>query len=85
VWPIVLYLALFATILTFSLMLALQPHTTPTRAALIYSLEAVFAALFSWVWVGEVPSASVWIGGGLMCAAVAVLELSAARAPAVGQ
>src|SRR5262249_40271930 len=46
VWPVVLYLAVFATVLTFSLMLAVQRHTTATRAALIYSLEAVFAALF---------------------------------------
>jgi drug/metabolite transporter (DMT)-like permease len=68
------YLALVCTVVPFSLMLKAQPFTTPTRASLIYSMEAVFAALFSWVWIGEVPSASVWIGGGLMLAAVLLME-----------
>ena len=58
----------------FSLMLKAQPYTTPTRASLIYSMEAVFAALFSWVWIGEVPGRSVWLGGGLMVAAVVLME-----------
>jgi drug/metabolite transporter (DMT)-like permease len=74
VWTAILYLGLICTIVPFSLMLAAQPYTTPTRAALIYSTEAVFAALFSWMWIGEVPSASVWLGGGLMLAAVVLME-----------
>jgi drug/metabolite transporter (DMT)-like permease len=73
-WAEVAYLAVFATLATFTLMLQVQPHTSPTRASLIYSLEAVFAALFSWIWIGEVPSPSVWAGGGLMLAAVVLLE-----------
>jgi drug/metabolite transporter (DMT)-like permease len=72
-WTI-LYLALVCTVVAFSMMLQAQPHTTPTRASLIYSLEALFAALFSWMWLGEVPSASVWIGGGLMTLAVVMME-----------
>jgi drug/metabolite transporter (DMT)-like permease len=77
VWAALAFLSVAATLVTFSLMLKAQPYTTPTRASLIYSLEAVFAALFSWAWVGEVPSASVWLGGSLMLAAVVMLELSA--------
>jgi drug/metabolite transporter (DMT)-like permease len=75
VWGAVAFLSVAATTVTFSLMLAVQPRTTAPRASLIYSLEAVFAALFSWVWVGEVPSRAVWLGGGLMMAAVLLLEL----------
>jgi drug/metabolite transporter (DMT)-like permease len=63
------------SIITFSLMLFAQPHTDPSRASLIYSLEALFAALFSWMWLGEVPSGSLWLGGGLMMSAVLLLEL----------
>jgi drug/metabolite transporter (DMT)-like permease len=74
IWVTLVYLALVCTVATFSMMLKAQPYTTPTRASLIYSLEAVFAALFSWVWIGEVPSASVWIGGALMLAAVVLME-----------
>lgn len=73
-WWTILYLALLCTVLAFSMMLHAQPHTTPTRASLIYSLEALFAALFSWLWLGEVPSTSVWIGGGLMTLAVVMME-----------
>jgi drug/metabolite transporter (DMT)-like permease len=75
VWGAVAFLSVAATVVAFSLMLTVQRHTTAPRASLIYSLEAVFAALFSWVWVGEVPSPAVWLGGGLMMAAVLVLEL----------
>ena len=78
-WPL-LYLALLCTVVAFTLMMKAQPHTTPTRASLIYSLEAVFAAIFSWIWLGEVPSASVWIGGGLMLAAVLMVESAAPQA-----
>lgn len=63
------------SIITFSLMLLAQPHTDPSRASLIYSLEALFAALFSWMWLNEVPSAALWLGGSLMTAAVLILEL----------
>lgn len=73
-WGALLYLSLLCTVVAFSLVLRAQPHTTPVRASLIYSLEAVFAALFSWMWLGEVPSASVWIGGGLMTLAVVMME-----------
>jgi drug/metabolite transporter (DMT)-like permease len=75
VWGAVAFLSVAATLVTFWLMLKVQPYTTAPRASLIYSLEAVFAALFSWVWVGEVPSLAVWLGGGLMMGAVLLLEL----------
>jgi drug/metabolite transporter (DMT)-like permease len=80
VWGAILFLALPATVITFSLMLAVQRYTTATRASLIYSLEAVFAAVFSWFWIGEVPSASVWAGGALMLLAVVMLERPVSRA-----
>lgn len=70
----IVYLAVVATVVTFTLMLKAQRHTTPTRAALIYTLEAVFAAVFSWVWLDEVPSASVLVGGALMLLGVLVVE-----------
>jgi drug/metabolite transporter (DMT)-like permease len=73
-WWVIVYLALICTVVAFTLMMHAQTHTTPTRASLIYSLEALFAAVFSWMWLGEVPSASVWIGGGLMTLAVVIME-----------
>ena len=78
-WPSLAYLAFICTIIPFTLMLKAQPSTTPTRASLIYSLEAGFAAVFSWFWMGEVPSAAVWIGGGMMTGAVLLMESGSAE------
>jgi drug/metabolite transporter (DMT)-like permease len=73
-WGALTYLGWICTIVPFTLMLKAQPSTSPTRASLIYSLEAVFAALFSWAWMNEVPSTAVWIGGGMMTSAVLLME-----------
>jgi drug/metabolite transporter (DMT)-like permease len=71
----VLFLGLVATGLVFWLQLVLQRHTSATHTALIFALEPVFAALFSWLWIGEALTASVLIGGGLMLAGVIAAEL----------
>jgi drug/metabolite transporter (DMT)-like permease len=51
---------------------------------LIFALEPVFAALFSWLWTGEALTVAVWLGGGLMLLGVIVAEVSLARRPAAG-
>lgn len=79
VWGAALFLGLIATALVFALQLALQRHTTATHAALIFALEPVFAALFSWLWTGEALTPAVWLGGGLMLLGVIVAEISFGR------
>jgi drug/metabolite transporter (DMT)-like permease len=62
-----------------------QRHTTAVRAALIFSLEPVAAALFSHFYGGEPLGAADWAGGALIVAGVVVGEVGAAlqaRAPA---
>ncbi len=54
-----------ATALAFSVMAWAQQHTSATHTALIFALEPVFAALFSFLVVGEVLSARA-IGGAVM-------------------
>lgn len=76
VWGAALFLGLIATALVFALQLALQRHTTATHTALIFALEPVFAALFSWYWTGEALTPAVWLGGGLMLLGVIVAEVS---------
>lgn len=56
-----------------------QRHTTPTRAALIFSLESLFAALLSVAAGAETLSATQWLGGLLLVAGVVVGELPAAE------
>ncbi len=70
-----LFLGLPATALVFWLQLVLQRHTSATHTALIFALEPVFAAMFSWLWTGEMLTASVLIGGGLMLAGVIAAEV----------
>ncbi len=53
-----------------------QRHTTATRAALIFALEPVFAALFSNLLGGERLGVELLAGGGLIVAGVVVSELA---------
>ena len=58
--------AVFATVYAFWAMTTFQSLTTPTRAALIYTLEPVFAAIFS-IWLaGDRLTAIGWAGGALI-------------------
>jgi len=55
-----------------------QRHTSAVRAALIYALEPVAAAIFSQLVIGEELGAAGWTGGGLIVAGVLVGELAGA-------
>jgi drug/metabolite transporter (DMT)-like permease len=55
-----------------------QRHTTAVRAALIFSLEPVAAALFSHWWGGEELGRPVWLGGGLIVLGVVLGEVGGA-------
>jgi len=79
VWYAAGFLGLVATAMNFTLQIALQRHTSATHAALIYSLEPVFAALFSRLWAGETLSGAVLVGGSVMLAGVIVAEFSVAE------
>jgi drug/metabolite transporter (DMT)-like permease len=81
VWAAALFLGLIATALVFGLQLLLQRYTTATHTALIFALEPVFAAFFSWLWIDEALTWAVILGGGLMLLGVIVAELSFGREP----
>jgi drug/metabolite transporter (DMT)-like permease len=67
--------AVFATVYASWVMTTPHRLTTPTRAALIYTLEPVFAAIFS-VWLaGDRLTVLAWSGGGLIVAGMLVAEL----------
>lgn len=67
--------SVFATAYAFWAMTTFQKNTTPTRAALIYTLEPVFAAIFS-IWLaGDQLSALGWAGGGLIIVGMIFAEL----------
>jgi len=67
--------AVFATAYAFWAMTTFQNRTTPTRAALIYTLEPVFAAVFS-VWLaGDRLTPIGWFGGAMIVVGMIVAEV----------
>jgi drug/metabolite transporter (DMT)-like permease len=76
----VLFTGLGMTAAAFFIMNWAQRHTTAVRAALIFSLEPVAAALFSNLVGGEPLGAWDLVGGGLIVLGVAAGELGGAIA-----
>ena len=62
----------------FYVMAWAQRRTTAVRAALIFSLEPVAAALFSYFYGGEPLGAADWAGGALVVLGVVVGEVGSA-------
>jgi drug/metabolite transporter (DMT)-like permease len=75
-WGIVLFLVLFPTITAYIAQLYGQRVVSATRAALLFTLEPVFAAVFAWTLGGEQMRLWGAIGGALMVAAMLLSEMS---------
>jgi drug/metabolite transporter (DMT)-like permease len=69
---IILYLAVFCTLIGFVLQTVAQEFTSPEHTGLIYTLESVFAALFGYVFLQEVLPVQGYIGVILVFAGVIV-------------
>lgn len=66
--------SLLATVLAYFAQIAFQKFTTPTRTALIFSLEPVFAAVSAFVLIGEIMTYSAILGSVLILAGMVVAE-----------
>jgi drug/metabolite transporter (DMT)-like permease len=66
---------LLATAFAFTVQTWAQRYTTPTRTALIYALEPVFAWGFSWLLAGELLSRRATLGAILILAGILLVEL----------
>lgn len=71
-----LYLTIFATVIALFVQTRYQKDTTPTRSALIFSIEPVLAAGFAYLILGEVLGVVGMVGGGLIVGGVLISELS---------
>ena len=67
--------AVFATALAFGLQSWAQQHTTPTRTALIFALEPVFAWLTAFLTEGEKLTPRATMGGVAILAGILLVEL----------
>jgi len=72
-------LVIFATLFAFSLMIFFQPKVDPTRAALTYLTEPVFAAAFAFLVQGQRMSIYGIAGAGLILVANGLVEWLEAR------
>ena len=66
---------LLATALAFTVQAWAQQHTTPTRTALIYSLEPVVAWFTSFLLMGELLSRRAVLGAALILTGILLVEL----------
>lgn len=81
-WSSVLYMATAAGALAIWVQTWAQAHLSATRAAVVMTLEPVFAALFAVLLGGEHLSARMVLGGLLVLAAMYLVELRGRRSDA---
>ena len=73
VWPEILFAGIMSTGLGFTFQLIAQQHCSNAAAAIILSLEGVFAALSGWVLLGQSMLISGMIGAGLIVSLLTTL------------
>jgi drug/metabolite transporter (DMT)-like permease len=78
-WWSVVYMAVVAAALALALQTWAQAHLPPTRAAIIMTMEPVFAAAFAVSLGGEDPTSRMLVGGGMVLAAMLLVELAPRR------
>jgi len=80
VWIALAVTSLLATALAFTVQTWAQRYSSPTRTALIFSLEPVFAWATSYLVAGEVLSRRGTVGAGLILTGILLVELKPFRA-----
>lgn len=80
-WASVLYMVAFASIAALWVQTWAQAHMPATRAAIVMTLEPVFAAFFAVSLGSESPTWRMLVGGALVLVAMYAVELLARRRP----
>jgi drug/metabolite transporter (DMT)-like permease len=75
----------FATLITFGIMVRYQPRTTPTRAALTYLTEPLFATVYAWIVAGRTIGLVAMVGAGLIILGNVLAEYFARRNSVAGR
>jgi drug/metabolite transporter (DMT)-like permease len=74
-WGVLIYLAVIATALVIALQTWALAHTSPVKAAVLFSTEPIFAAIFAVAFFGEGMTTREVIGGAVILLGVIVTEL----------
>ncbi len=75
-WWTVVYTGILSVAVAYTLQGVAQKHAPPADAALIVSLEAVFAAVSGYLWLGERLRPEQLAGAGLIMAAIVLAQLA---------
>ncbi len=78
-WLAVLYTGIFGGVIATWMQTRFQPMVPAGHAAIVFTAEPIFAALFAWVLLSESWSLRGLIGAGLILAAMVISSLSAVR------
>jgi drug/metabolite transporter (DMT)-like permease len=78
-WTSVIYMGLIPGALAVMGQTWAQAHLSPTRAAIIMSMEPVFAAFFATLFGGESMTLRVLLGGAMVLSAMLIVELMPRR------
>lgn len=73
-YPLI-YLSVFATVVCFFVQTAMQKHTTPTKAAIMFTFEPLSSVFFSYFIGGEILGVRQYFGAGLIVAAILTAEV----------
>jgi drug/metabolite transporter (DMT)-like permease len=79
VWIAVLSTALGSSVYGITIQTWAQRRISPTRAAVIFSMEAPFAALAAYVLADERLTSRAWFGAALILVGMLIVELRPAR------
>jgi drug/metabolite transporter (DMT)-like permease len=71
----IIFLAIFPTASAFIIQLKAQKFIDDFRVGVIFSLEPVFAAIFSWTLGGEIFTIKGFIGGSFIVTAMIISEM----------
>jgi drug/metabolite transporter (DMT)-like permease len=85
VWVALAITSVVASAGAFLIQTRAQQEVSPTRTAVILTMEPVFAGLFGFLLAGERLSGRGWLGAGLILAGMLVAELGARRPAAPGR
>jgi drug/metabolite transporter (DMT)-like permease len=80
-WASLLYMALVAGAVALWAQTWAQSHLPATRAAIVMTMEPVFAVFFAVLFGGETLTARMVVGGALVLTAMYVVELLGRRTP----
>jgi len=78
-WLAILYMAVVSGAVAMIVQSWAQAHLAPSRAAITMATEPAWAALFSIIFLNEELTSRMAIGGGLMLAAMVIVESGPSR------